>query len=279
MHPRMILTIFRKDIVDAIRDSRVLVALLVPLGIGIFYNLTFDDEERPSATVAYVSPDESRLPATLREIAAGAANVQLQRVNNADEVERLVHGDDADLGLVLPAGFDAAVTSGDAPTLRVIRPATPALGRDYVATALEPALQRLAGQRPPAVLQVDQLAEEDSVAIERLGLRRWAVLCSVIFLIAMISMLAVPVILAEEAERKTLDALTMIAGYVDVVTAKALVGLCYVLLAVPLLLGLTQLAPEDLATFAAMMLLTSATLIGFGLLLGGLFCSANQLNT
>ena len=38
-----IFTLFAKDLKDAIRDARVLVALIVPLGIGLFYNYAFDD--------------------------------------------------------------------------------------------------------------------------------------------------------------------------------------------------------------------------------------------
>lgn len=97
-------------------------------------------------------------------------------------------------------------------------------------------------------------------------------------LVAMISMLAVPIILAEEAEKKTLEALTLIASYLDIVVAKALVGLTYIVVGVGLLLGLTQNWPEDPLTFFSGVLLLGVALVGFGLLLGGLFRSANQLN-
>ena len=33
-----IFTLFTKDLKDAVRDARVLFALIVPLGIGVFYN-------------------------------------------------------------------------------------------------------------------------------------------------------------------------------------------------------------------------------------------------
>ena len=280
MHPRMVLTIFRKDLLDAIRDSRVLVALLVPLGIGLFYNVTFDDEDTQTrATLAYASPDQTRLPEVLLDVVGDAVEVTVRREASAEEVRRLVEAEHADLGVVLPAGFDAATAGGGTPTLTLVQPASPGLGADFVAASLDPALRRLAGQAPPATIQVAAVGAEEETAVERLGLRRWAVLSSVMFLIAMIGLLAVPVILAEEAERKTLDALTMIASYGDVIAAKALVGLCYVAVSVPLLLGLTGLSPDDVPTFAGTTLALSATLIGFGLLLGGIFRNANQINT
>ena len=49
-----ILTIFRKDVFDAVRDARVLVAILVPFGIGVFYNVIMDDEvSQPEATIVW----------------------------------------------------------------------------------------------------------------------------------------------------------------------------------------------------------------------------------
>jgi ABC-2 type transport system permease protein len=98
-------------------------------------------------------------------------------------------------------------------------------------------------------------------------------------MIAMIAMLAVPVILAEETEKRTLDALVLIASYADVVLAKALIGAFFSSVTVVLLLAVTGLTPDDGLLFAVTVVLTTTTLIGFGLLLGGFFKSANQLNT
>ena len=63
------------------------------------------------------------------------------------------------------------------------------------------------------------------------------------------------------------------------VAAKALVGLAYVAVGVPLLLLLTRIRPANLPLFAGSVALLSVTLIGFGLLLGLLFQSASQVNT
>src|SRR5690606_32608621 len=69
------------------------------------------------------------------------------------------------------------------------------------------------------------------------------------------------------------------ASYLDVVSAKALVGLAYIAVSVPLLLIVTGLAPEDPLLFALATLLFSLVIIGFGLLIGGLFRNANKVNT
>lgn len=283
MHPRMIRAIFSKDLWDAIRDARVLVAILVPLGLGLLYGQLFQDEPpKPSATVAYAGAGQSGLLDALR--AAGGEQVELNVQEKASEAEvrQAVQDKKADIGLVVPAGFDAAVQQGQSPPLTVIRRQSTNFGENFVAAALDGALRQMAGQHPPATIQPEVISQEASTAqaiFEQLGLRRYFVLAVVVMLIAMIAMLAVPVILAEEAEKKTLDALTLIASYADVIAGKALVGLVYIVVSVGLLLATTGLVPSGMPEFLAGAALLSVTLTGFGLLVGGVFRNANQLNT
>ncbi|MGD9890193.1 MAG: ABC transporter permease [Dehalococcoidia bacterium] len=279
----MIYAIFRKDLRDAIRDARILTALLLPIGIGLIYNFIFDDSEsRPDATVAVASVDATTLPDALRAVAGDTVDLTFTQASDAGEVRRLVSDGDADIGIALPSGFDATVQAGEQPALDVLLPESPGLGADYVAASLDQALRAMAGQQLPATLQVEQIQDEDEGSaniIDDLGLRRWMVLLSMILLVGMVSIVAVPVILTEETEKRTLDALTIIASYTDVVAAKALVGLAYLAITVPVLLLATRIRPTDLGLFVAVILLFSVTMIGFGLLLGGLLRTMSQLNT
>jgi hypothetical protein len=283
MHPRKIFAIFRKDIRDAIRDARILTALLLPLGIGLFYNFVFDDtESRPEATVAFTSPNSTTLPDALRTVVGDAVDLTFTEVSDAEQVRRLVNDEDADIGVVLPPGFDMAVRDGAQPTLIVLLPESPGFGADYTAASLDGALRAMAGQQPPAALQLEQVQgeDDDSASIfDDLGLRRWMVLLSMILLVGMVSIFAVPVILTEESEKGTLDALTIIASYADVVAAKALVGLAYIAITVPALFLATRIAPADPGPFIAVITLFSVAMIGFGLLLGGICRTTSQVNT
>ncbi len=62
------------------------------------------------------------------------------------------------------------------------------------------------------------------------------------------------------------------------IVAKALLGLTFVALEVPVLLGLTGLVPADPTLFAGALLLLSAAMVGMGLLLGALVRTVGQLN-
>src|SRR5215212_2594868 len=229
MHPRMVMTIFRKDLRDAIRDARVLVALILPLGIGIFYSQTFSDDTaaaRLDATIVYASPDPTNLPDAIRVIDGEAVALTFTRVGSEQEVRNKIDGDDADLGLIVPTGFDDAVKTGQQPSLTVLVPANPSTAARVVVESLDPSVRYLSGEQAPAKLQIEQtLVTENQNLLDQIGLRTWSVIVAIVLMISMVSLLVVPVVLAEEAEKNTLDALVLIASHADVIAAKALLGI------------------------------------------------------
>ena len=282
MHLRKVLVIFQKDLLDAIRDARVLMAILAPLGIGILYNFMFNDQPvRPEATVAYTAV-QTALPEQLQATIGQTLRLTFITADNQDALRTLLEEKKADVGLVIPEGFDAAVASGQAPPLGIILPPSSTFGGDYVAAALEPALRQIAGQGPIATIQTERLTATSLTSasmLDRIGLRRYFVMVALVMLVVMIAMLALPVILVEETEKKTLDALALITSYADVVAGKTLVGAAYIAVSTVLLLSVTRLNPADPLLFIGALLVFSVTLVGFGLLLASLFHNANQLNT
>ncbi len=282
MHPRLIWTIFRKDLRDAIRDSRVLVAIIVPIGLGILYNFMFQDTNMQSAKVAWYSPDTTQIVGNIQAVAGETVKLSFIQEPSADAVRTAAANKKADIGIVVPPGFDGAVAQGTTPQLTVLLPASSTFGGDYVSAAMESAVRRMAGQSTPATITVTQLTSHDvttEAIFNRLGPRKYFVLVAIVMEIAMIAMFAVPIILTEEVEKHTMDALSLVSSSIDIVAAKALVGITYIAVAIGLLVSLTRIAPERLALFAVAVLVLGVTLIGVGLLIGGLFHSANQLNT
>ena len=253
MHPRMILIICRKDLFDAVRDMRVLMAIVMPLGIGILYNVIFQNLDRkPSATIALYAAGQTALPETTRALLGEVADLGFTMAANEEKVRRLVRTKKANLGLLVPPDFDAALQAGNRPTLTVVQrneAFDTNVGASVVSRSLDRIVQQLAGQRSAAVIGVELLDTGQPAVFERLGIARYFVLSSVIMLVGFIAMLALPTILAEETEKKTIDALVLAASYSDVIAAKALVGVIYTAVAVPLLLLLTRLRPVNLPLF------------------------------
>src|SRR6516225_4123379 len=67
MNLKRIITIFGKDLQAGIRNAQILIALLVPLGLGLAYNAMLPDTTKlPAVSLVYSAPDTSRLPSALR---------------------------------------------------------------------------------------------------------------------------------------------------------------------------------------------------------------------
>jgi ABC-2 type transport system permease protein len=276
-----IVAIFRKDAIDALRDARIVVSLVVPIGLGLLYNGIFPDERLLTVKLGYHAADASAILDGIRARAGGTTELRIREVADETEARRLVADGTVDLAIVVPAGTDAGLREGRTPTILLVGQQPPGTGEGFVSRALDQTLRELAGQRPAATVQVDRVRSglADTAALVNLGTRRYFVLATVVMLIAMIGLLAVPVILTEEMERKTLDALLLIARQSEVIGAKALVGLLYVAIGVPLMLILTRLGPRDPATFVAGTSLLALGLVAIGLLLAGVFRTATRVYT
>lgn len=281
MSVRRILTIFRKDLLDAIRDARILVTLITPLLIGVFYSYAFGDSSIPSATLVVSDPGGSALVDRLSSAVQGQVDLSVHYLDDAGAVRQRIADDKADLGLVIPEGFDAAVQSGGSPDLQVLLPQNSSIGGQYLLATLDPVLRSMAGQQLPAAVQVESVSLEPAnlSIIDKISMRTWSIVLSLLLMVSMVALLAVPIILAEETEKKTIDALVLVSSYGEVVIAKALLGVAYVAVMTAILMGITRLRPVAMVWFLVSLAALAICLLGFGLLLGSVFKSATQLNT
>lgn len=277
----IIAAIFRKDVVDAVRDSRVLVSLLTPIILAILYNSIFPEERLVEAKIAFAGPENSALVRTLEERAGQTVSLKLRHVDSDTEARHLVVTQDVDAAFVLPADVDDAIRQGRRPTITLIQPTAGGSTANFVSASLEAGIRALSGQPPIATVAVErvQAGSTEAGILGEVGARRYFVLATVVMMLGMIAVLAVPIILTEEAEKKTLDAVLLVANYREVILGKALVGVAYSAVSVAIMLGLTRLRPLDIPTFVLGTGLLAVSLIGLGLLLGGLFKTASQVYT
>jgi ABC-2 family transporter protein len=274
--------IYRKDLRDALRDSRIIVAIVMPLALGLLYSFVFKDDAKPTAKMGVVSAASSQLPGALQAAAKAAVQLKLQPVADQDALTAQVRDEKLDLGVIVPAGFDQGVRDGSSPKVTLILPASSSFGADYVAATLDRVTQSLAGQTPAATIALVRLpavAGSSDSAFTTLGARKVFVLVAIIILLAMIAVYALPAVLTEETEKRTIEALTLISSDAEVILAKSLFGLTYCVISVPLMLIVTRIVPKDIALFVVAVVLTSVTLVGLGLLLGGVMRTQTQLNT
>jgi ABC-2 family transporter protein len=270
MSLRRILAIVAKDVRDAIRDGRIVVLLILPIGMAIFYNQTVDDDEKlPGADVALVGPSSARLGSELKRTAGKSIELKIRRADDKQAARRLVASEDVDLAVVAGAGNQA----------QVLLPENATPSAQGLAALVPEAVTRASGQRAVASVRSATVALTDQKPGDIIDRRQLIVLISILLLVCFVAMLVVPMQMAEELETGTFGALRLAATGPEVLAAKALAGFVYGAGGVALTVVITGLAINDPLTFFAAAVGLIASLVGFGLLFGLLIGNANVINT
>jgi ABC-2 type transport system permease protein len=277
---RAVLAIAHKDVVDAVKNLYILFALVMPIGVSLLLGLIFSDtEELGALTIAVYDQGQSGLVQEFRD----SPVVALVEVDSQEDLRAEVEGE-AVGGLVLPAGFDAAVTDGQRPQLTVyLNGQRGEVLREGFQRFVERRLWTLAGyELPVEIVSIDVSQPEgtqgQTEAIFPMG---DYLLCLVLVMgLSMTGCFVVPLLLVEEREKHTLEALLMSpVGTAEVVAGKALTGLTYSFLMAGILIAMNRGWEGDWPYTILIVLLGALFAVAAGLLMGSVFRTTNQVNT
>jgi len=280
MHPRIALAITRKDLVDAIRNMYLVIALVLPIAMSLLFRFLFGSGSDAGAGALDISihdPGKSQLVQYLID----SKQFSLYFAGSSDEVTDQIRQKDLLGGLVVPAGFDAEIVAGTTPELYVyLNTQRGGLRLMAFRQLVDSGLRDLAGQEMPAKLRFSEMSNVTGGAEATFDLTRFYLMLFLVMSLVMTGVFVVPYILVEEKEKQTLKAILVSpATYADVVVGKALVGLFYALaIALILLLmndGFTGNVPATLAT----LFVGSLFLVMVGLLMGAIFKTVSQVNS
>ncbi len=95
------------------RNPIFLFAIIVPFALAIILQAAFGTLFEPKPRLGIVDEGRSEITAAFEE----AGGIELTFLDDTEDLKNRVEGDDLDAGLVLPAGFDEAVRSGEQPLL------------------------------------------------------------------------------------------------------------------------------------------------------------------
>jgi ABC-2 family transporter protein len=219
---RRILAILTKDLKDTGRDGRIMILLLLPIGLAVFYNATINDKNKlPRTKVAIVDPANRGVAQQLRRSAGKSAKLDITTSRDATVARRRVAKGDADLAVV--AAADRRGT--ERAQVLVAQDAPPAA--QSVVALVPDALARTAGREPPARTQIQSVAPTDQKPADIIDQRALAVLIMIITLVGFVAMMVVPIQTAEEVETGTFSALRLAATGPEILAAKAIAGLLY----------------------------------------------------
>ncbi len=228
-----------RDLGRGPRSPTFLYALTMPIVIAVVTKVILVAVFEPEPRLGIVDLGESEVTAAALEL----ADVDVRTVADADELRRQVEAHDLDAGLLLPAGFDAAVRAGERPEMGFwMAGESRTADRIVLAVTAFDLLREVEGSEPPVAVITAVAGEGSALPIEDLvvlGILLWPLLVC--------STLVPGMMLVQEKEQGTLQALLVTPVTLpEILLGKAAVGfgmamtLCWVTL---LLCGVVPTRP------------------------------------
>lgn len=279
MNLRAAVAIAQKDLIDAIRNRYILIALLTPLSVALLLRvLTPGLNSLANPLLVVHDPGKSSLVTQLRSL----PQIKLLETGSAEAIESEVEKNKAIGGLVVPVNFDADVAAGKQPDVTVyINNKKNGLEQASFRLLIERQMLSLVKQSPPArLVWIDVGKEPDDRPGRGFNLTQMLMPLLLVLAFGMTGAFVVPLLLVEEKEKRTMDfLLTSPARLTEIVTGKAVTGIVYSVLIAGVLLAINRQMianwPLTLLTIVVGML----SIVAIGLLMGSIFQTTMQVNT
>lgn len=253
--------VFRKDMVVGPRSPIFMYALALPVAMTLVLQLAFGTLFEPKPRLGLVDQGNSEI-----SVAALALDgIELASLGDVQELKRQVEANDLDVGLVLPAGFDDAVRSGERPPLELYMGGESLASNRLILSATIMGLVRGVEDRPaPVEVELANRGEGETLPIS-------ARLVPLVLIYALIMAgIFVPASsLVEENEKGTLVAMLVTPVRVsEVITAKAAMGVVLAFLMSVVTLLMNDALGAHPATLIVVLLSASVYSALLGMVLG-----------
>jgi ABC-2 type transport system permease protein len=276
---RVVAAIAQKDLIDAIRNRYLLVALLTPLSVALLLRVMLPGANNlNNLTIVVHDPDRSALVSQLRAV----PHIKLVDTDSPASARSEVEKVKAAGAFVVPANFDADVAAGKQPDLTVYvnnkkNNIEQASFRQFVNRQVEALVQR----PPPAEINWLDVHEETGAPTNRdINLSQMMLPLLLVLTFGMTGALVVPLLLVEEKEKRTMDfLLTSPATLTEVIGGKAFTGVVYSVLIAGVLLGLNRHLISNWPMTVLTIMLGILLIVAIGLVMGSLFQTTMQVNT
>ncbi|UCH60310.1 MAG: ABC transporter permease [Anaerolineales bacterium] len=268
---RIIWAIAWKDIVEALKNKNTLAVLLTALPmIFVYYYLPILGTRGEPPFVRVYDAGNSVLVARLEN-----SEVLDVRTYPSEEIMKraLTKADIPELGLVIPQGFDQAVSTGGEAQLQgyVLNWVRPEDAQELL-SLIEDEVAFQLGQPVAIVLQERVYLAPDSTGVST------SAGISLVYVVTMVGLLLIPHLILEEKKTRTMDMLMVSpANPNNLVAGKAIAGLFYCLLGASIALVFYRWLYIHWWLAVLSTVLGALFVISIGLLLGSLIESREQL--
>lgn len=216
MNPGRVWSLLRKDLKLGPRGPMFLFAILMPVAFTIIFQGAFGTLFEPRPRLGIVDAGQSEITRAAKQI----PGIELTLLERIEDLTTRVRQNNLDAGLVLPAGFDEAVRSGERPQLEFfISGESLASNRIILSVTALDLIRAVEGGDPPV--------EVNTVTFGREGLPiSIRVVPLLVFYALVIAGVFIPSSsLVEEKERRTLAAVMVTPARVtEVLAAKWMFG-------------------------------------------------------
>ena len=278
MNLRVVSAIARKDIVDAVRNRYILVALMTPLFVAILFRILLPGlNSLSNMTIVVHDPSNSQMVSELR----ASPQINLIKAGSAEALASEVENSKAIGGLAIPTTFDADVTAGKQPELSVyVNNKKSSIQQAAFRQLLEQKVLGLVKPIPARLVWFDVAKEEGAQPEAGFNLNQMLLPLLLLITFGMSGALVVPLLVVEEKEKRTLDfLLTSPASLTEIIAGKALTGVVYSLLIGGVLLAINYKLVGNWPLTMLTVLLGLLFVVAIGLFMGSLFQNTMQVNT
>ncbi|HVQ40390.1 MAG TPA: ABC transporter permease, partial [Pyrinomonadaceae bacterium] len=278
MNSRIVAAIARKDLVDAIRNRYILIALLTPLLVAILFRVLLPGiNSLNNLTIVVHDEGQSKLVAQLRKM----PQIKVVEASSAGSVKAEVEKSKAVGGLVVPPDFDVEMAAEKQPELTIfVNNKKNMIEQATFRRLVEQHVLSLVKNPVPVRMDWIDVGKEPGSNTNRLDVNQMLLPLLLLLAFGMTGSLVVPLLLVEEKEKRTLDfLLTSPASLTEIIIGKALTGVTYSLLIAALLLVINHKLIKNWPLTLLTILLGLLFVVGIGLFMGSLFKNTMQVNT
>lgn len=272
MNLRRILTLLGKELVHGPKNFMVIFALVIPIVLSLLVTLVFGTLFGGKARLAIVDLGSSQLTGLAQEL----DTLVVRQYSSESELKEAAGRGAADVGIVLPAGFDRQVASGEPVQLHIyVWGESQLKHRTILVTAIVHMLRQIAGQEPPLEIVSEVLGSGESMPWEK------RLLPFVILMAVMLGGMSVPALgLVDEKQKRTLTALSVTPTVLEeIFLTKGLLGVLLGMLTGVLTLFINRAFGGHPALLLGVLLLGASLSAAFGVLLGALVKDINTIFT
>ncbi len=266
---KRIRTLIKNEVFYGPKDIVLVMSLVIPVLLALFFNLAFGNIFSDRAALGLLDKGDSEMAGQLQS----SSSINLKVYNNEDDLKAAAANGSIDMGIILPAGFDNMIQSGNAEIQAYTWGESMIKHRVIIGTIINEAVHKISGSTLPVNIETIALGDISSVPWND-RLLPLVVLTALFFG----GMMLPAASLINEKNKRTLEALSVSPATIgEIFTAKGTIGAALALVMGVLTLAISGQFNSSFLSLILVMALGSIMAAQLGLIAGAYIKDMNTL--